>query len=70
MILHIVECEMCQNHYRINPMQRPQHCEAPDGWLILFQAKDMQAQEGWHFCSKSCLMEWIRTADARTRGNP
>lgn len=58
MILHLVKCEMCDNQFNFHPMQRIDR-EMPTEWFTVFRGKDIQGQEGWHFCSKGCLREWI-----------
>lgn len=58
MILHIVKCEMCDNQFQFNPLERPYERKAPETWLSVYQSKDIQAQEGWHFCSTLCLHRW------------
>lgn len=63
MILHIIKCEMCDSQFNFNPVYRPAERNAPDGWLVLFDAKGMQAQEGHHFCSLACLLEWTIKAE-------
>lgn len=61
MILHLVKCELCDKQYEFNPMVHPGRRTAPKGWFVLFDADEMQAQEGWHFCSATCLSHWIET---------
>jgi hypothetical protein len=60
MIKHLVTCEMCDNHFHFHPLQRITEWPMPDTWLTVFEGKDIQGQEGWHFCSKRCLYSWLR----------
>ena len=62
MIQHLVKCEICDTQFELHPMERPIR-SAPEGWLTLFHMKDIQAQEGWHFCSLHCLFEWSAQKD-------
>lgn len=66
MILHLVKCEMCNEQFSFNPLERGEMSHAPDSWLTLFHAKNMYAQQGWHFCSKWCLNSWL---DAQRTSN-
>ena len=59
MIVHLIKCEMCENQFQFNHFERPHERKAPDSWFTVFQSKDIQAQEGWHFCSLRCLNRWV-----------
>jgi hypothetical protein len=70
MIQHLIKCEVCNNQFEFNPMERPYGRMAPEGWLTLFPMKDMQGSEGWHFCSLACIYRWIEKLQDEVQGEP
>lgn len=58
MILTIIRCEMCSNHFRIDKQSRPYEWEVPPEWITVIEGNP-QHHEGRHFCSKECLRAWI-----------
>lgn len=68
MILHLVRCEMCTNEFSFSPLEQfPGRSSAPASWFTLFASKDIQAQEGRHFCSALCLAQWATIRDEEVR---
>lgn len=58
--LHLVRCEQhenCKQEYSFGS-----NCIAsdfaPEAWITLFDGK-LRGNEGWHFCSKECLFDWM-----------
>jgi YHS domain-containing protein len=59
MLQQFVKCEMCSNQFEVHPRTRAGDWEAPQGWLLLHNLRDMRGEEGQHFCSERCLQFFL-----------
>lgn len=59
-ILHLVRCECyehCKQEYSFGVNTLPGSL-APDTWITLFEGNP-RTSEGYNFCSKECLFDWM-----------
>lgn len=59
-ILHLVRCECyehCKQEYLFGVNMLASDL-APDTWITLFEGNP-RTSEGWNFCSKECLFDWM-----------
>lgn len=61
-ILHLVRCECyehCKQEYSFGANTLPGSL-TPDTWIALFEGNP-RTSEGYHFCSKECLAQWLES---------
>ncbi len=61
-----VKCDSpdCEEQRCYDPMIRSHEWKLPDSWFTLVRG-DTQLHDAWHFCSFSCLHEWVKREASR-----
>src|SRR5690349_13994633 len=70
-IQHYIKCEMCDTKHEITFLYKSAIWrELPAEWLTLFSSgSDATGNDGWHFCSEACLLEWTAGSIAQEESN-
>ena len=53
-----VNCSGCGEKVALSSEDPP--CRVLDGWLMLSQWKGIGSVEQYHFCSLTCLEQWVK----------
>lgn len=58
MKINAIKCESCAHAHDIDMFRLPSELQLPPTWLVVYSG-GLESKEGFHFCSKSCLHQWL-----------